>query len=146
MNKINRKRTNEIVNSLESCIDLQTIDVNTYFKDLQELGNKLEYNNKFKHLVDFCDTFGNKERLKIVMILRNDDHCVCELEAILDKSQPSISHHLRILESTGLIRSFKKGKFTHYELVREKLTEYIRLFSEIFDLGFIKESYSILKK
>ena len=55
---INRKRTNEIINSLESCIDMQTIDVKTYFKDLQELGNKLEFNNKFKHLVDFCNVFG----------------------------------------------------------------------------------------
>ncbi|MFW9989246.1 MAG: ArsR/SmtB family transcription factor [Candidatus Odinarchaeota archaeon] len=124
---------------------MQTIDIKTYFKDLQELGNRLEYNNRFKHLVDFCNAFANKERLKIVMILKNNDHCVCELEAILDKSQPSISHHLRILESTGLIRSFKKGKFTHYELVNEKLMEFIRLFSEVFELGLLKESFSILK-
>ncbi|MFX1312606.1 MAG: ArsR/SmtB family transcription factor, partial [Promethearchaeota archaeon] len=66
--------------------------------------------------------------------------------AILDKSPPSISHHLRILESIGLIISFKKSKFTHYELVKNKLIEYIGLLSEVFKLGLLEDSYSIIEK
>ncbi|MFX1365034.1 MAG: ArsR/SmtB family transcription factor [Promethearchaeota archaeon] len=103
------------------------VDVNSYFRDLQDFGKNLEEYDNFKNISEFCYAIGNKERLKIVMILKDNDHCVCELEAILDKSQPSISHHLRILESVGLIRSFKKGKFTHYEIVKKQFDLYLNL-------------------
>ena len=131
---INKKRSLEIIDSLEGCIDMQEIDVKTYFQELQEIGKNLEINKKVKKLIEFSGAFGNKERIKIMEILKDTDHCVCELEAILDKSQPSISHHLRILESMGLIRSFKKGKFTHYELVKQRLKEYVDFFCEEFKL------------
>ncbi|MFX1553926.1 MAG: ArsR/SmtB family transcription factor [Promethearchaeota archaeon] len=127
MNIINKKRTLEIIDSLESCIDMNKVDVKTYFRDLQDFGKKLEDYDKFKKISEFCYALGNKERLKIVTALKSNDHCVCELEAILDKSQPSISHHLRILESVGLIRSFKKGKFTHYDIVKEHFELYLNL-------------------
>ncbi|MFX1570688.1 MAG: ArsR/SmtB family transcription factor [Promethearchaeota archaeon] len=146
MNKINRKRSAEIITSLESCIDMKEVDVKSYFQDLQNFGKNIETYDNFNKLSEFCYAIGNKERLKIITILKDNDHCVCELEAILDKSQPSISHHLRILESIGLIRSFKKGKFTHYKLVKEKLSEYLVLFSEVFELSLLEESYSILKQ
>lgn len=68
---------------------------------------------------------GNKERLIIVTVLKDKDRCVCELEAILDKSQPSISHHLRELEKLNLIRGWKKGKFTYYSLLKDNLNSYI---------------------
>jgi len=133
VNIVNKRRTIEIINSLESCIDMSEIDVKTYFQDLQDFGKNLEKYDNFKKISEFCYALGNKERLKIVSALKDNDHCVCELEAILDKSQPSISHHLRILESVGLIRSFKKGKFTHYDLVKEQFELYLNLLCK--DLG-----------
>jgi ArsR family transcriptional regulator len=127
VNIINSRRTAEIIESLEGCIDMNEIEVKTYFQDLQDFGRKLEKKNNFENLLEFCNVLGNKERLKIVIALKDTDHCVCELEAILDKSQPSISHHLRILESIGLIKSFKKGKFTHYELAKEQFRLHLNL-------------------
>ncbi|MFW9829813.1 MAG: ArsR/SmtB family transcription factor [Candidatus Thorarchaeota archaeon] len=127
MNIINSRRTAEIIESLEGCIDMNEVNVKTYFHNLQDFGRNLEKKNNFEKILEFCNVLGNKERLKIVIALKDIDHCVCELEAILDKSQPSISHHLRILESIGLIRSFKKSKFTHYELVQEQFELYLTL-------------------
>ncbi|MFX1312596.1 MAG: ArsR/SmtB family transcription factor [Promethearchaeota archaeon] len=109
---------------------MKDVDVKTYFQSLQDFGRNLENDNNFKKILEFCSALGNKERLKIITALRDNDHCVCELEAILDKSQPSISHHLWILESVGLIKSNKKGKFTHYELVKEQLEEYYSIFKK----------------
>ena len=57
--------------------------------------------------------------------LKEKDRCVCELEVILNKSQPSISHHLRILEGAGLIRGWKKGKFTYYGIERNNFKIYL---------------------
>ncbi|MFW9998557.1 MAG: ArsR/SmtB family transcription factor [Candidatus Hodarchaeota archaeon] len=141
MDNINKKRTLEIIGSLESCIDMKKIDVNTYFQNLQDFGKNLDNFDNFEKILEFCYALGNKERLKIVTALKNNDHCVCELEAILDKSQPSISHHLRILESVGLIRSFKKGKFTHYDLVNEQFEFYIKLLNQELGLEVFYQNY-----
>jgi ArsR family transcriptional regulator len=73
------------------------------------------------------NALSNKKRLIILNILKEKDRCVCELEATLDESQPSISHHLKILEDVGLIRGWKKGKFTHYDLIKKQLELYLNL-------------------
>ncbi len=122
---MNKKRTTEIMSSLEGCVDMESVDVSLYFNQLQKFGKLIALNNDFKQILEFCNCLGNEERLKIIETLKEQDRCVCELEAILDKSQPSISHHLRVLESANLIRSFKKGKFTHYELNNEQFEKSI---------------------
>lgn len=66
----------------------------------------------------------------IISILKENDKCVCELETVLDESQPSISHHLKILESAGLIRGWKKGKFTHYDIMDDQITLYLELLNQ----------------
>lgn len=57
-----------------------------------------------------------ESRLKILYILQEGDHCVCEIEKHIDESQSLISHHLRTLKKAGLIKDRKKGQFVHYEL------------------------------
>ena len=69
----------------------------------------------------------------IIKILNDNNRCVCELEAILDKSQSTISHHLRILESVSLISSKKIGHFTYYEIVKEQLDKYLHVLNEEFN-------------
>jgi len=95
-----------------SCEDVK--NSNVYFKELHELGNTLRKDEQLNNLLIFLSALGNKERFIIFTSLKEKDRCVCELEVILKKSQPSISHHLRILEEAGLIRGWKKGKFTYY--------------------------------
>ncbi|TXT65732.1 MAG: HTH-type transcriptional repressor AseR [Promethearchaeota archaeon] len=120
------------MNTLESCVDMEGVNMVQYFNELRELGKSIQKNKKFREVLDFCNTLGNEERLKIVESLKKQDHCVCELEVILDKSQPTISHHLRELEKIGLIRGWKKGKFTHYDIVDEKMEHYISLLTSRF--------------
>jgi DNA-binding transcriptional ArsR family regulator len=129
---MNKNRESELIETLESCVNMQDINVAKYFKDLQKLGEDLEKNYNFKQILEFARVIGNEERLKIIFILRDNDHCVCELEAILDKSQPTISHHLRELERLHLIQSFKKGKFTHYELVEGSFNKYLQFLEKEF--------------
>ncbi|MEJ2252448.1 MAG: metalloregulator ArsR/SmtB family transcription factor [Candidatus Lokiarchaeota archaeon] len=127
---MNKNRETELIESLESCVNMQNIDVGKYFNNLKQLGKIIETKSDFKKVLEFCTILGNQERLKIIQILRDQDRCVCELEAILDKSQPTISHHLRELERLSLIRSFKQGKFTHYDLVEKQLQNYIFLMNK----------------
>ncbi|MGV9199802.1 MAG: ArsR/SmtB family transcription factor [Promethearchaeia archaeon] len=128
--KKGRKR--EIIETLEGCIDLKNTDVADYYNSLREKGKSIPKSDDFQKILSFCNALGNEDRLKILEILKEKDCCVCELEAALNKSQPTISHHLRILENIELIRGWKKGRFTHYDIMQDKLKEYKNLFSNFF--------------
>ena len=45
--------------------------------------------------------------------------CVCDLNAVFDLSQPTISHHLKVLREAGLVESTRRGTWAYYRLVPE---------------------------
>jgi ArsR family transcriptional regulator len=61
-------------------------------------------------------------RLRMLsMIASEDEVCSCALEEPLGKSQPTVSHHTRILAAAGLIVGEKRGRWTWWRLVPERL-------------------------
>jgi ArsR family transcriptional regulator len=65
-------------------------------------------------------------RLRVLSMLAAADAgevCVCEFVEPLGKSQPTISHHLKILSEAGLVRGERRGKWVWYSLDRERLAE-----------------------
>jgi len=65
-------------------------------------------------------------RLRIVsMLLAAPDgsSCGCDLEEPLGLTQPTISHHLKVLREAGLVEGEKRGRWVHYRVVRERLSE-----------------------
>ena len=58
----------------------------------------------------------DRTRVKIVKMLQGREMCVCELQAVLELAQPSVSKHLRILEEAGLVESRKEGLWMNYRL------------------------------
>ena len=59
---------------------------------------------------------GEESRLKILCILRQGQHCVCNLIEHTKLSQSLISHHLKDLKDAGLIEDEKKGLWVYYSL------------------------------
>lgn len=57
-----------------------------------------------------------KNRLKLLCILRNGEHCVCELMEHLQMSQSLISHHLADLRNEGMVMNEKRGLKVYYSL------------------------------
>ena len=47
---------------------------------------------------------------------RNDGVCGCDLEAYLDLSQPTVSHHMKQLVDAGLVTSERRGRWVYYDL------------------------------
>lgn len=125
------ERKKEIKETLCGCDNCS--DSEQYFTRLQQIGKTLKFDQSLNSLLGFFNAFANKERLIILKALKNKERCVCELEAILDKSQPSISHHLRELEKVGLIRGWKKGKYTYYTLMENEINEHIANLNEEFN-------------
>jgi ArsR family transcriptional regulator len=69
---------------------------------------------------------GDETRLEIVGLLaaRGKELCVCELESHFDLSQPTISHHLRILREARIVSAERRGTWVYYALepsVRQEL-------------------------
>lgn len=57
-----------------------------------------------------------ESRLKILCILRRDEHCVCEIMEHVDMSQSLISHHLKDLRDADIVSDEKKGLRVYYSL------------------------------
>src|SRR4026209_34152 len=61
-------------------------------------------------------------RVAIVSRLASGEKCcVCDLTAVFELSQPTISHHLRILREAGLVDAERRGTFAYYWLVPEPI-------------------------
>lgn len=69
---------------------------------------------------------GDPVRLRIVSIIashQGGEACVCDLTASFDVSQPTISHHLKVLKEVGLLTSERRGSWVYYRVVPEVLSE-----------------------
>jgi ArsR family transcriptional regulator len=63
-------------------------------------------------------------RLRIVSLLSaNGELCVCDFVEPLGVSQPTVSHHLRTLVAAGILQRRKDGRWAHYSLVPDRLSE-----------------------
>lgn len=55
-------------------------------------------------------------RIKILNILMNTEACVCDIAALTNMTQSAISHQLRVLKMSRLVKSRKSGKVVYYSL------------------------------
>ena len=75
-----------------------------------------------------CKALGDSNRLQIVNMLSEDEKCGCKLLEAFDITQPTLSHHMKILCDCGLVNDRKEGKWHHYSITVEgwkKLNEFI---------------------
>ena len=73
---------------------------------------------------------GEESRLKLLCLMRQGEHCVCEMLEHFDMSQSLVSHHLADLKDAGLIQDRKKGRQVFYSLT----TRGIKITNNIFSL------------
>ena len=60
--------------------------------------------------------FGDTTRIRILFVLFEAEVCVCDLAETLGMTQSAISHQLKILKASGLVRARRKGKSVFYSL------------------------------
>jgi ArsR family transcriptional regulator, arsenate/arsenite/antimonite-responsive transcriptional repressor len=70
----------------------------------------------------FMKALSDPIRLRLMsMIAASDEACVCDLATPFDVSQPTISHHLRVLREAGLVDSERRGTWVYYWAQRDAL-------------------------
>ncbi len=61
--------------------------------------------------------------LSVVASHSGGEVCVCDLSAGIEVSQPTISHHLKVLRTAGLLDSERRGSWVYYRVVPEVLQQ-----------------------
>lgn len=70
----------------------------------------------YKEDVKIIKALADENRLAILKLLQNSEKCACVLLEELNITQPTLSHHMKILCDSGLVSSCKDGKWIHYSL------------------------------
>ncbi|MDD3831891.1 MAG: metalloregulator ArsR/SmtB family transcription factor [Clostridia bacterium] len=71
---------------------------------------------------------GDDTRLEIFELLRNGSLCACKILDKFNITQPTLSHHMRILCDSGIVIANKEGKWIHYSIncaLLNELTEFL---------------------
>ena len=72
-----------------------------------------------ERMATVAKALGDPIRLQLVDVLRKHAGkvCVCELVPLFDLSQPTVSHHLKVLTTAGFLERSKRGTWAYYKLV-----------------------------
>lgn len=76
-----------------------------------------------KEKADIFKALGDETRLTIIDMLSCGEICACEIIEGLHLTQPTISHHMKILQQVGLVKARKNGRWMHYSIDKEKIEE-----------------------
>jgi len=69
-----------------------------------------------KEFIKVMKALSDPNRVKLLKILQQKELCVCEIQAALGIAQPTVSKHLKLLESAGLVNRRKEGLWVNYAL------------------------------
>jgi ArsR family transcriptional regulator, arsenate/arsenite/antimonite-responsive transcriptional repressor len=94
-----------------------------------------EYEKDARVFKAFCD----ENRLMILELLKTGEKCACKLLEDLNIGQSTLSHHMKILCDSGVVKSRKDGKWTHYSINEEGRIYARELLDKIIEDKIIKD-------
>ncbi|MFW9987051.1 MAG: ArsR/SmtB family transcription factor [Candidatus Odinarchaeota archaeon] len=100
--------------------------------EIKIIKKKFRNNKSYEFLRQYIEIIGNEDRFTILNLLSKKPCLLSDIENRLNRSQPTISHHIRILEKHKLVYSFKKGKFKKYSISRETFVKLLRSWNQWF--------------
>lgn len=71
-----------------------------------------------------CKAMSDVNRITILENLTQGERCACNLLEELQVTQPTLSHHMKVLSECGLIQGRKVGKWSYYSICCERFEEY----------------------
>jgi ArsR family transcriptional regulator len=76
-------------------------------------------------LAEVAKALGDPVRVQLIDVLRKHAGkvCVCELVPLFDLSQPTVSHHLKVLRQAGIVGSERDGLWAYYYVIPDALKE-----------------------
>ena len=78
-------------------------------------------------MVDIFKALSDPTRLKIVLTLLNQEHCVCDIAVLCGQSDSAVSHQLRILRVLKIVKNRREGKIMYYSINDDHVVALIRM-------------------
>ena len=69
-----------------------------------------------KRTADIFKALCDENRIKILKMLRTGEKCACVILEDMNITQPTLSHHMKILCDSGIVKGRKEGKWIHYSI------------------------------
>ena len=88
----------------------------THAELLKIVRDTLPEETQLYDLAELFKVFGDSTRIRILFVLFESEMCVCDIAQLLNMTQSAISHQLRILKQSQLVKSRRDGKSVFYSL------------------------------
>ena len=84
-----------------------------------------------KRLAEIFKAFCDENRIRILRLLLSGEKCACKLLEEIDITQPTMSHHMKILCDSGIVVGRKDGKWMHYSISPEGSATAVKYLKEL---------------
>ncbi len=84
--------------------------------------------SEYKRTAVIFKAFCDENRIRILQLLLDGEKCACKLLEEMNITQPTLSHHMKILCDSGIVNGRKEGKWIHYSISQkgiEKAEKYL---------------------
>ena len=92
------------------------LNADTPERALDDAAESLPEEELLYDLADLFKVFSDTTRIKILYVLFESELCVCDIARLLNLTQSAVSHQLRILKASNLVRFRREGKTVFYSL------------------------------
>ncbi len=111
-------------------MDFEKCEVTIIHEDIvEEVRKQMPSEDKLVKTAELLKVFGDPTRIKIICALMKAEMCVCDLAALLDASHSAVSHQLKTLKQTRLVKYRRVGKVVYYSLDDDHI-------GKIFEAGY----------
>ena len=93
---------------------------------VNEVKKKIPQDEMIYDLAEFFKVFADSTRMKIIYALIENELCVCDIANIVQTTQSAISHQLRLLKQSKLVKFRKEGKVVYYSLDDEHISQIVK--------------------
>lgn len=90
---------------------------------VKKLKERMPQGETIIRLAEIFKILGDPNRVRIIYALSQEELCVCDIAALLGASQSSVSHQLRLLRSSRLVKFRKEGKVVYYSIDDAHITD-----------------------
>ena len=83
---------------------------------IDQVNQKMPEDDVLYDLAELFKIFGDTSRIKVLYVLFESEMCVCDIAQLLNMTQSAISHHLKALKQSKLVKFRREGKTVFYSL------------------------------
>ncbi len=94
-------------------------EIEVHEDTVEQVRSQLPQDEVLYDLAELFKIFGDSTRVKILYALLEAELCVCDIAKLMDVSQSAVSHQLRVLKGSKLVKFRREGKTLYYSLADE---------------------------